>query len=124
MTNREWLNSLSDSDFVEKIYKGCGVCAFFNDKIGSCLGRSCEKGIKEWLEAENTVPLELCPFKCKGCSRKMELYYSGAFYNVQPMEDVNYKGECQLRVMGKDIEDLYKQDADAIEAWNKTVRGE
>lgn len=103
----------------------------WNNKCAVCTERyTCEKGdkcaydLKSWLEAENTVPLELCPFKCKGCSRKMELYYSGAFYNVQPMEDVNYKGECQLRVMGKDIEDLYKQDADAIEAWNKTVRGE
>lgn len=123
MTNREWLNSLSDSDFVEKIYKGCGVCAFFNDKIGSCLGRSCEKGIKEWLEAEHTVPLELCPFKCKGCSREVSLGFTGSLYYVRHFRDILYSKYCHLRIKGEGIA-YYSKESDAVEAWNKTVRGE
>ncbi len=49
MTNREWLESLSDEELAEKLYD-CSECIF----DGSCIGEYyCEDGHLKWLRAEH-----------------------------------------------------------------------
>jgi hypothetical protein len=50
MTNREWLNSLSDEDFCTALEQvDCRLCAFYGD----CKGKQCRDGFVEWLREEH-----------------------------------------------------------------------
>ena len=51
MTNREYLNSLSDEEFVCKIreHHECDEC----ELVGECDSRLCDKQFAEWLQAEH-----------------------------------------------------------------------
>ena len=52
MTNREWLNTLSNMDFVRQISAPCDMCV----NAGNCIKHSeedCVEGQKEWLEQEH-----------------------------------------------------------------------
>lgn len=53
MTNREWLNSLSDEELAEKVFpnNGCVFCAY-ND--GNCHQKDCTKGQVDWLKQKRT----------------------------------------------------------------------
>lgn len=53
MTNREWLNTLSNEDLVMKIIAPCGICA---NKGKNCTEHSemnCYEGCMKWLEQEH-----------------------------------------------------------------------
>lgn len=62
MTNREWLNTLSDEDFAKwHIEIGCGTCAF-NPMRGACSNaiyptsykeEYCIEGTSKWLQQEH-----------------------------------------------------------------------
>lgn len=61
MTNREWLETLTDKEFAMWIYEiGCGMCAH-NPEKGWCVNISnsefdedyCIDGITQWLNAEH-----------------------------------------------------------------------
>lgn len=62
MTNREWLNTLSDEEFAKWSYEiGCGMCAYNSEK-GFCDNLSCVVSFKEdrcingttqWLQMEH-----------------------------------------------------------------------
>ena len=50
MTNREWLNSLSDEDFWMALKPiDCMMCAF----DGDCGGKRCLDGFVAWLREEH-----------------------------------------------------------------------
>lgn len=50
MTNREWLNSLSDEDFCTALEQvDCRLCAFY----GNCKGKQCRDGFVVWLRKEH-----------------------------------------------------------------------
>lgn len=50
MTNREWLNGLSDEDFCTALEQvDCKLCAFYGD----CRGKQCHDGFIEWLKMEH-----------------------------------------------------------------------
>ena len=57
MTNREWLESLSDEEFAKYIcYVNCEkYCAYYNN-IDECRHNSCKAGITEWLQEEHKEP--------------------------------------------------------------------
>lgn len=52
MTNREWLESLSDERFAEEI-GGCGCC--IHDKTNDCQYKTetCDEARIKWLQAEH-----------------------------------------------------------------------
>lgn len=59
MSNREWLNTLSDEEFA-KFYVniGCGACAYNTEKYCKVLSEEdrepeCEKGTALWLKQEH-----------------------------------------------------------------------
>ena len=53
MTNREWLNSLSDEELARVIHHTCcNCCIYVNDKCGDC-----EEGITEWLNKKYIGPM-------------------------------------------------------------------
>lgn len=59
MTNREWLESLSDIEFAEMIaFENCEkTCAYYGEHNGDkCRHNSCEAGITEWLQEEHKEP--------------------------------------------------------------------
>lgn len=53
MTNREWLESLSDEELAETLYS-CTVCARKNTRF-CCdnIEKTCSKGVQEWLKQEH-----------------------------------------------------------------------
>lgn len=62
MTNREWINSLSNEDLVMEIIALCGMCA--NEALcGMCANEgknctehsemNCYEGCEKWLEQEH-----------------------------------------------------------------------
>ena len=57
MTNREWLESLSDEELANYIcYVNCEkYCAYYNN-IDKCSHNSCKAGITEWLQQEHKEP--------------------------------------------------------------------
>lgn len=54
MTNREWLESLSDEELANVIgqYNPCTMCAAHD---GNCF-MSCKRGVEQWLKAEWNYP--------------------------------------------------------------------
>ena len=53
MTNREMLNSMSDEELAEEIYrKSENSCEHCNYKGQICVDNRCVEGILEWLESE------------------------------------------------------------------------
>lgn len=58
MTNREWLESLSDEDFADTISETCEkVCTYYNKhSLETCTRYNCMTGIAEWLRAEHKQP--------------------------------------------------------------------
>ena len=56
MTNREWLESLSDEELAKKIgkYNPCDMCIA---QYGNCY-MSCEHGTELWLKAEWNYPVK------------------------------------------------------------------
>jgi hypothetical protein len=68
MTNREWLNSLSDealADLLEEPNCVCCVC------YGKCCGESCRDGLIEWLKKEHEDGEE-ADYKCSEVCRDGE----------------------------------------------------
>jgi hypothetical protein len=120
MTNREWLNSLSNEELIVAWNNKCAVCT---ERYTCEKGDKCAYGLKSWLEAEHIEPLELCPFKCKGCSRGVSIGFTGSLYYVRHFGDILYSKYCHLRIKGEGIA-YYSKESDAVEAWNRTVRGE
>ena len=57
MTNREWLNKLSDKELAGELH-GCKHCAYIGE---FCCERpeykNCVDGITEWLNAEHIEPM-------------------------------------------------------------------
>lgn len=58
MTNREWLESLSDNELAEILNnEPCGKRCFVTKAYGNCLARimtnSCNKQIVRWLQSEH-----------------------------------------------------------------------
>lgn len=57
MTNREWLNSLTDEELAEiqhdhDMWIGCKCCAFDRGDY-NCRLTSCEQGTINWLKAKH-----------------------------------------------------------------------
>lgn len=60
MTNREWLNTLSDEEFAKwHTQIGCGACIYNNASATECAQwyvndeHKCQTGTTKWLEAEH-----------------------------------------------------------------------
>lgn len=53
MTNREWLESLPDSEMAKIIAKGCATCVYEDTYCGGSIERTCCKGTTEWLQQEH-----------------------------------------------------------------------
>ena len=53
MTNREWLESLPDSEMANIIAKSCATCVYENTYCGGSIKRTCCKGTTEWLQQEH-----------------------------------------------------------------------
>lgn len=52
MTNREWVNSLSNKKFVKlDISNNCAFCIYKN--LQECGGNDCSEGIIAWLGLEH-----------------------------------------------------------------------
>lgn len=55
MTNREWLESLTDKKWAKVVSKldgdGCIFCAY--NALGNCYEKDCEQGHVDWLKAEH-----------------------------------------------------------------------
>lgn len=53
MTNREWLENLSDEELAETL-DFCTVCARKNTRF-CCdnIEKTCSKGVQEWLQQEH-----------------------------------------------------------------------
>ena len=50
MTNREWMNSLSDEALVDLLAEpGCVYCAYY----GNCHWNLCHEGFIDWLKMEH-----------------------------------------------------------------------
>lgn len=58
MTNREWLESLSDEELAETL-DSCTVCARKNTRF-CCdnIEKTCSKGVQEWLQQEHNTRRE------------------------------------------------------------------
>ena len=54
MTNREWLESLSDEELAKLILEStdCDFCAYQANSI-DCYDKSCKTGHLTWLQAEH-----------------------------------------------------------------------
>lgn len=52
MTNREWLQTLTDEEFVKVMYGSCRNCVA-NGNIKECESISCRDGRIEWLKQEH-----------------------------------------------------------------------
>lgn len=50
MTNREWLENLSDEELAETL-DFCAVCAYRDVRF--CNNNICSKGITQWLREEH-----------------------------------------------------------------------
>jgi hypothetical protein len=57
MTNREWLNSLSDEELAKAVQIDCDLCPAWNGN-GSCYrgGEHCVRNTKRWLAQEYEPP--------------------------------------------------------------------
>ncbi len=68
MTNREWLNSLSDDDFCTALEQiDCRLCAFYGD----CKGKQCRDGFIVWMKKEHEDGEE-ADYKCSEVCRDGE----------------------------------------------------
>ena len=56
MTNREWLNSLSDAELAEKVFQ-CNECIFCAYDDGKCHTKDCTTGQVEWLKQKYREPM-------------------------------------------------------------------
>lgn len=53
MTNREWLNTLTDEEFAQKMWYSCECCAGESD-LKKCRRQvSCREGRLKWLKQEH-----------------------------------------------------------------------
>ena len=52
MTNREWLQTLTDEEFVKVMCGSCSNCVA-NGNIKECEAISCRDGRIEWLKQEH-----------------------------------------------------------------------
>ena len=52
MTNREWLETLPDEEFVKVMCGSCRNCVA-NDNIKECEAISCRDGRIKWLQEEH-----------------------------------------------------------------------
>lgn len=52
MTNRQWLETLTDEEFVKVMYGSCRYCVA-NGNIEECKSISCRDGRIEWLKQEH-----------------------------------------------------------------------
>ena len=60
MTNREWMNSLSDEALVDLLAEpGCVYCAYY----GNCHWKLCREGFIDWLKMEHEDDKNKC-LKC------------------------------------------------------------
>lgn len=54
MTNREWLNSLSNVDLVYQVFLGpCSICVYADRNCMENSNMSCYEGCLKWLEQEH-----------------------------------------------------------------------
>lgn len=53
MTNREWLESLPDSEMAKIIAKSCATCVYEDTYCGGTIERTCCNGTTEWLQQEH-----------------------------------------------------------------------
>lgn len=53
MTNREWINSLSNEDFVMGIIAPCSMCANKGKDCTRYIEMNCYEGLVKWLEQEH-----------------------------------------------------------------------
>jgi hypothetical protein len=71
----------------------------------------------KYLDNEYKEPLELCPFQCIGCNRKVETVIAPhKLWSVTP----DYYGKEDCVISGTNS---YKTEAEAVAAWNNAVRG-
>lgn len=113
MTNREWLESLSNEEFLEKIEHlngkvSCKLC--FAGKLCNEEEREdkgCPEIIAEWLQKEHEEELKPCPF-CGGEAKIIDGGESTSFPYV-------YCTSCGTR------SGYRLSEEDTIMAWNKRV---
>lgn len=54
MTNREWLNSLSNVDLVYQVFLGsCSICVYAGKNCTEHSEMNCYEGCIKWLEQEH-----------------------------------------------------------------------
>lgn len=58
MTNREWLNNLSDEDFACEVLASCNMCVNAGKNCKEHNEMNCFEGQKKWLEQEHELERE------------------------------------------------------------------
>ena len=53
MTNREWLNSLSNENLAYQFVNSCDICAYAGKNCMENSEMSCYEGCVKWLEQEH-----------------------------------------------------------------------
>ena len=111
MTNREWLNNISNMDFADIV---ClligGDCTYIKGKLReNCDDWDCDLCIVDWLQSEYREPepeLKSCPM-CGG--------------NAELLQGTPHEELYRIRCTECELSTNYFSKNKAIEAWNNRV---
>ena len=129
MTNREWLNSLSDEELAKWLDKiaNCTVCVNHVAGGSSCLMSDCVGGISRWLKQKRTEPMPelqvgdiICVLLDKGLINKIVVCLivmsdkhasdlNGVMYNL---EDLNIRTIKRMNNTNERVEIIWRADDD------------
>lgn len=111
MTNREWINNLSNKEFAKLIYNysACDCCILHGMENINCK-QDCFANMEKWFAQEHIIPLKKCPF-CGG-KGKVDLYDTDG--------DIWEAGcdECGCNL------GIFNTKEQAVKAWNKRIGDE
>ena len=109
MTNREWINNLSDKEFAKLIYNysACDCCILHGMDNINCK-QDCFENMEKWFAQEHIIPLKKCPF----CGGDVTINIKGGVWFIAC-------AECKIVV---NTHHTFKNDA--IHAWNTRVGDE
>jgi len=104
MTNREWLNSMSDEEFA-RMFDGAWGCYRCSYNEGGACGRphddSCMDGIIKWLKAKNEKPMPEIKagdiiYYCRDNERcRAVCVYGNIVLRIDKGGCINYGGEIK-----------------------------
>lgn len=124
MTNREWLNSLSNEEIAKVINQSCcRLCIGKNDGK-YCYEHDCDEGIKEWLNKKHIEPMpeikagDYIVYKKGGSLYRAVCVYGNIVYRIDRGWCCNYGDEMQEKtisikrydVANGTLEDVWKAE--------------